>query len=76
VWATAGVAALQALLLLAFHGSPEAIIAVDAAVGVGGLLVHEVLYRGTPEAFGPGLVRAIRHGRGLLRARGGGAGTP
>jgi O-antigen/teichoic acid export membrane protein len=76
VWATAGVAALQALLLLAFHGSPETIIAVDAAVGVVGLLVHEALYRGTPEAIGPGLVRAVRHGRGLLRAREGGAGAP
>lgn len=67
VWATAGVAGLQGLLLAVAHGSPEAIIAVDAAVGVAGLLAHEVLYARTPEAIGPGLVRALRHRRELLR---------
>ncbi len=66
VWATAGVALLQALLLALFHDSPEAIIAVDAVGGVG-LAVHEILYRQTPEAIAPGLARAIRHGRRLLR---------
>ncbi len=69
VWATAAVAVLQALLLTVFHGSPEAIIAVDATVGVVGVLVHEVIYRGTAEAIGPGLVRALRRGRAVLRPR-------
>ena len=68
VWASVALALAQALLLTVFHDTAGAIIAVDAAVGVLGLAVHEVLYRGTPEAIGPGIVRAVRHGRALLRS--------
>ena len=68
VWAIAAIALAQAVLLALFHDTPGAIIAVDAVVGVLGLAVHEVLYRGTSEAIGPGIVRAVRHGRALLRS--------
>ena len=60
VWGVAGIALLQAALFAAFHDSAEVIIAVDAAVGAGGILLHEVMYFRTREAIGPGVVRALR----------------
>lgn len=60
VWGLGGIALLQVALFAVAHGSPEAIIAVDAAVGAAGLLLHEVMYFRTPEAIGPGLVRGVR----------------
>jgi hypothetical protein len=53
----AGLAALQVVLFLALHGSQEAIIAVDAIVGLAGLLLHECMFFRTREAIVPGLVR-------------------
>ena len=60
VWGAAGVAVLQALLFVALHGSPRTIVAVDAIVGVAGLLLHECMFFRTREAIVPGLVRGAR----------------
>jgi O-antigen/teichoic acid export membrane protein len=65
VWGTACIAALQALLFMAFHGSQRSIVTVDAAAAGIGLLLHECMFFGTGEAIVPGLVRAIRRGRQL-----------
>lgn len=65
VWGTAVIALLQALLFLALHGSQRAIVAVDAIVGVVGLLVHECVFFRTDEAIVPGLLRAARRAREL-----------
>lgn len=67
VWAAGCVAALQAGLFVVFHASAQIIIAIDAAIGVGGLVLHELLYLGSPEAILPGLMRAARSARGYLR---------
>ena len=44
VWAIAGLAALELLLFSLFHGSTDAIIAVEAVVGIIGLTLHEAIY--------------------------------
>jgi O-antigen/teichoic acid export membrane protein len=66
-WVVAGLAVLQAVLFAAFHGTPEAIVAVDAAVGLAGLALHEAVFAGTDDAILAGLRRAA----GRLRDRGG-----
>lgn len=63
LWAAAAVALLQAPLFLVFHGSPEAIVAVYAVVGTAGLLLHEIMFLRTGEAFTHGLVLAVRRVR-------------
>jgi O-antigen/teichoic acid export membrane protein len=60
VWGAVGLAALMSLLFVGLHGSQGTIVAVDAIVGVTGLLVHECLFFRTREAIVPGLVRAAR----------------
>jgi O-antigen/teichoic acid export membrane protein len=72
VWAIAAIALLQVVLLAAFHDSAEAIVAVDAVVGAAGLVVHEIITRGTEDAIAPGLVRAASR----LRTRGQGEAGP
>jgi O-antigen/teichoic acid export membrane protein len=68
VWGVAGIAVLQALLFIAFHGSQRAVVAVDASIGVAGLLLHECMFFRTTEAIVPGLVRAIQRSRELWHA--------
>jgi O-antigen/teichoic acid export membrane protein len=63
LWSIAGLALAQAALFLAFHDSGAAIIWVDAAIGVAGLALHELLHIGTDEAIVPGLGRAARRVR-------------
>jgi O-antigen/teichoic acid export membrane protein len=72
IWAVAGIAVLQVVLLAAFHSSAEAIVAVDAVVGAAGIGVHEIISRGSTDAIGPGLVRALAR----VRLRGRGASGP
>jgi len=65
VWGMAGVAALQVLLFVVLHGSEKTIVALDAIVGIAGLLLHECMFFRTREAIFPGLVRAARRAREL-----------
>jgi uncharacterized sodium:solute symporter family permease YidK len=69
VWGMAALGALQLVLFLALHGSQEAIIAVDAIIGLAGLLLHECMFFRTREAIVPGLVRAVGRAREERSAR-------
>ena len=69
VWGMAGVAVLQTLLFLVLHDSQEAIIAVDAIIGLSGLLLHECMFFRTGEAIVPGLLRAVGRARNERSAR-------
>ena len=62
VWAIAGLAGLELLLFAGLHGSANAIIWVEGAVGITGIALYEALYsRGDG-----GLVRNVGH---MLRHR-------
>jgi O-antigen/teichoic acid export membrane protein len=63
VWATGVLAVADAALLLAFHSSQWSIVAVDAVVGVSGLVLHECMFIGTRHAIIPAASRAIRQVR-------------
>lgn len=54
-WAMGGVAVAYVLGLVLFHGSPEAIVIVNIAAGVLGLVVHEALFLGRGESILEGL---------------------
>jgi hypothetical protein len=69
IWGIAGIAVLQTVLFLIVHSSEKEIIAVDAIVGLTGLLLHECMFFRTREAIVPGLLRAIGRARVELSAR-------
>lgn len=72
-WALAALAVVHLAFLIAFGVSVNGIIAIDGAVAVLALVVHEVLYRGTGDSLIGGtraLVHEGRAGRRSLRSDG------
>ena len=65
VWGVGAVALVQPLLFVAFHGSSEALIAVDAVAYGLGIALHEVLHGRGPN----GMVRGLWRLGGRLRGR-------
>lgn len=61
VWMVGGLAVVQVAAFALFHSRPEALIAVDAAVAGIGIVVHEIVHRGS----GDSMIRAA----GALLAR-------
>ena len=59
-WVLVAAAVLQVALLAAFHGSAEAIIAVDAVVATLALLGHELMPGPSGDRLWEGVVAAIR----------------
>lgn len=51
VWAVAGLAVLEVVLLVFFSTSSMAIIAIDAIVGGVGLVIHEAIYLNTDQSM-------------------------
>jgi hypothetical protein len=64
MWAMAGVAVAMVAGLLVWHETSEQIIAVEAAAGVLGILVHEVIYFGRDESVLLGVRRLLAGLRG------------
>jgi O-antigen/teichoic acid export membrane protein len=60
VWAAGALAAVDTVLLFVFHDSQAWIVAIDAVVGVSGLLLHEWMFFGTRHAIIPAFSRALR----------------
>jgi O-antigen/teichoic acid export membrane protein len=61
-WVLVGAALLQVALLAAFHGSAEAIIAVDAVVAILALLAHELVPGASRDQVWRGVARLRRPG--------------
>lgn len=62
-WTLLTAAGVLALGLAAFHGSPQQIIAVDAAVSGTVLLLHDLVGRGTGDRIALGLAGLVRRAR-------------
>lgn len=62
-WLLAGTAGVLALGLALFHGSPEQIVAVDATVAAGALIVHDLIGAGSGDTIRSGVRALLRHGR-------------
>ena len=60
VWAVAGLAVIEIVLLVFFSGSSMAIIAVDAIVAAIGLVVHEAIYFNTDQSMIRGGAAEVR----------------
>ena len=61
-WVLAGAAVLQAVLLSALHGSAEQIVAVDAAVALLAIAVHEVMPGRSGDRMWRGVAAMMAHG--------------
>lgn len=62
-WALAAVAIVHVVLLATLGMTANTIIAIDAAAAVLGVIVHEVIYRGTGDSLLRGLAALMRRGR-------------
>jgi len=62
-WLLAGTAGVLAVGLALVHGSPEAIVAVDATVAAGALIAHDLIGAGSGDTILAGLRALLRRAR-------------